>query len=311
MNLTSSECKKIILEEAAKLGIEDIGIASIAIVDDIAQRQFDTWIENSHHGEMHYLDKYHDVRQNPELLLPSARSIIVCAINYYPRQKQPADAPQIASYALGVDYHEVVRAKLSTLADFIRSNFGGETRVCVDTAPLRERYWAVKAGIGFIGRNNQLIIPQKGSYFFLGEILTTIELPPDDPCTRSCLNCGACIKQCPTKAIKLDGSVDARRCLSYLTIEYRGELPDNLPLGNRVYGCDTCQTVCPHNFKAKPTEIEEFHPSKELLALDRQAMEEMTPEQFSSIFRHSAIKRTKHSGFKRNIEYLTKTARHD
>lgn len=311
MNLTSSECKKVIFEEAAKLGIKDIGFATIAPIDDIAQKQFDSWIEKGFHGEMHYLDKYHEVRQNPELLLPSARTMIVCAINYQPQQKQPENTPQIASYALGRDYHEVVKTKLSSLADFISTNFGGETRVCVDTAPLRERYWAVKAGIGFIGRNNQLIIPQKGSYFFLGEILTTIEIPPDEPCSLSCLNCGACIKHCPTRAIKLDGSVDARQCLSYLTIEYRGELPDNLPLGNRVYGCDTCQMVCPHNFNAKPTEIEEFIPSKALLALDCQAMEEMTPEQFSSIFRHSAIKRTKHSGFKRNIEYITKTARHD
>lgn len=311
MNLMSSECKKVILKEAAKLGIEDMGFATIAPIDDFAQKHFDSWIENGFHGEMHYLDKYHDERKNPTLLLPSARSIIVCAINYHPTQKQPANAPQIASYALGKDYHEVVRAKLSTLADFIRSNFGGETRVCVDTAPIRERYWAVKAGVGFIGRNNQLIIPQKGSYFFLGEILTTIEFPPDEPCTQSCLNCGACIKHCPTRAIKLDGSIDARLCLSYLTIEYRGDLPENLPLGNRVYGCDTCQMVCPHNFNAPATKIVELLPSKELLELNQQAMEEMTPEQFSSIFRHSAIKRTKHSGFKRNIEYITKTARLD
>ncbi len=311
MNLTSSECKKIIFDEAVKLDIEDIGIATIAPVEDIAQKQFDSWIEKGFHGEMHYLNKYHDVRQNPEFLLPSARSIIVCAINYHPQQKQSANAPQIASYALGKDYHEVVKAKLSILADFIRSNFGGETRVCVDTAPLRERYWAVKAGVGFIGRNNQLIIPQKGSYFFLGEILTTLDFFPDKPCTQSCLNCGACIKQCPTRAIKLDGSIDARLCLSYLTIEYRGELPEDLPLGNRVYGCDTCQTVCPHNFNAPSTKIVEFLPSKKLLELDQQAMEEMTQEQFSAIFRHSAIKRTKYSGFMRNINYITKMARHD
>lgn len=311
MNLTSSECKKIIVNEASKLGIEDIGIATITTVDDIAQKQYETWIKNDYHGEMHYLDKYHDVRQNPALLLPSARSIIVCAINYHPSQKQPADAPQIASYALGQDYHDIVREKLTLLANFITKTFGGETRVCVDTAPLRERYWAVKSGIGFIGRNNQLIIPQKGSYFFLGEILSTLDLSPDKPCTQSCLNCGACIKQCPTRAIKIDGSIDARRCLSYLTIEYRGELPDNLPLGNRVYGCDTCQTVCPHNFKAPHTQIAEFLPSKELLELDRKAMEDMTQEQFSTIFRLSAIKRTKYTGFIRNIKYITKMARHD
>lgn len=311
MNLTSSECKKIIFDEAVKLDIEDIGFASITTIDDDAQKQYETWIKNDYHGEMHYLDKYHDVRQNPALLLPSARSVIVCAINYNSRQRQSANVPQIASYALGQDYHEIVRTKLSLLADFIKEKFGGETRVCVDTAPLRERYWAVKAGVGFIGRNNQLIIPQKGSYFFLGEILSTLDFFPDKPCTQSCLNCGACIKQCPTRAIKLDGSIDARLCLSYLTIEYRGELPEDLPLGNRVYGCDTCQTVCPHNFNAPSTKIVEFLPSKKLLELDQQAMEEMTQEQFSAIFRHSAIKRTKYSGFMRNINYITKMARHD
>lgn len=308
MNLTSSECRKIIFDEAIRLGIEDIGIATITTIDDTAQKQYETWIMNDYHGEMHYLDKYHDVRQNPALLLPSARSIIVCAINYYPTHRQSPNAPQIASYALGQDYHEVVRAKLAILANFIKENFGGETRVCVDTAPLRERYWAVKAGIGFIGRNNQLIIPHKGSHFFLGEILTTLDLSPNEPCTQSCLNCGACIKQCPTHAIKLNGSIDARLCLSYLTIEYRGELPEDLPLGNRVYGCDTCQNVCPHNFNAPHTKIIEFLPSKELLSLDKQSIEEMTQEQFSAVFRHSAIKRTKYSGFMRNIKFITKKA---
>ncbi len=306
MSLTPSHHKNLITSQAASLGIETIGFAAAEPVSEESDRQFSSWIEKNYHGDMTYLDRYHDVRRDPRLLLPSARTIIVTAINYFQRQKQSPDAPQIASYALGQDYHEVVKERLSALAGFIKENWGGETRVCVDTAPLRERYWAVKAGIGFIGRNNQLIIPDKGSYFFLGAILTTVEFAPDDPCRLSCMNCGACIKRCPARAIHLDGYIDARRCLSYLTIEYRGELPADIPLGNLVYGCDTCQSVCPHNFKAKPTEIPEFSPSEELLSLDRKAMEEMTQEQFSAIFRHSAVKRTKYAGFMRNLAALDK-----
>ncbi len=304
MNSSPSLCKRLLIQKAESLGIEKTGVATASVVDADAVSMYEQWIALGQHGEMNYLERYGDVRNDPRLLLPSARSIISCAINYHPRQLQHNNAPQIASYALGRDYHEVVKERLEELAGFIRENWGGETRVCVDTAPLRERYWAVKAGLGFIGRNNQLIIPGKGSFFFLGEIITTLEIEPDEPCGLNCGNCGACIKSCPTGALQPDGSIDARRCISYLTIEYKGDLPDNLPIGNRLYGCDSCQWACPHNKHASPTTIEDFYPSKEILTLDREAVEQMTQAEFSAMFRHSSIKRTKLTGLQRNIKAI-------
>lgn len=301
MNLTPSQCKELIVAEASRLGVEKIAFASIDPVDDEARNIYQRWIEGRHHGEMAYMEKYSDVRDNPALLLPGAKTIVCCAINYQPRQRQDTNVPQIASYALGRDYHEVVRELLSTLATYIEQLIGAKTRVCVDTAPLRERYWAVKSGLGFVGINNQLIIPSRGSRFFLGEILITEKFPSDEPCTQKCLRCGACVKACPARAINADGSIDTQRCISYLTIEHRGDLPADVKLGNKVYGCDVCQDVCPHNHCSSPTTISDFHASEALLKLDEEAMKTLTPEQFSALFRHSAIKRTKYVGFMRNL----------
>ena len=300
MSLKQSH-KEQIISKATELGISKVGFARADVVSPEADERYARWIERHCHGEMAYLEKYADVRRDPRLLLDGAQTVIVCAFNYYPSQFQSAGVPQIASYALGRDYHEVVKERLMQLAQYIRDNFGGETRVCVDTAPIRERYWAVEAGVGFMGTNNQLILPGRGSYYFLGEVLTTAVFEADEPCRESCMGCGRCVKMCPARAISPEGYVDASKCLSYLTIEYRGELPDGLDLGNRVYGCDECQRVCPHNRAARPTAISEFAPSPELLSLDAQAIAEMTPQQFSAIFRHSAIKRTRLAGIQRNL----------
>lgn len=304
MNLKPSQCRDSIISYSRQLGITRIGFAKATLVDEDAQQRYLRWIEDGRHGEMRYLERYNDVRNDPRLLLSGAQSIICCAVNYNPKERQNADAPQIAAYALGKDYHEVVRGRLMQLVSFMKENYGGDYRVCVDTAPIRERYWAVKAGIGYVALNNQLVIPGCGSYFFLGEIITTLRLPENEPCTMQCTQCGACVKACPGKAIGFDGCFDARRCLSYLTIEYRGELTEGVQLGNRVYGCDTCQMVCPLNKTSEPTEIDDFTPSRDLLELDRQAMENLTPEQFSRIFRHSAVKRTKYQGFMRNLKHM-------
>jgi epoxyqueuosine reductase len=262
------------------------------------------WLDERRHGDMAYLTRNNMVRLNPALLMPGARSIIVAAFNYLPAVRQPANVPQFAYYAYGRDYHEVVRERLSHLAEAIRAEHGGETRVCVDTAPLRERYWAQQAGIGFRGVNSQLILPGKGSYFFIGSILTTAALTPNRPNTDSCGNCQACVKACPAGAITGDGTIDASRCLSYLTIEYRGELPADINLGNKIYGCDVCQKVCPHNRNAEPTDIPEFMPREEFLNLDADRLQTLTPEKFSEIFRHSAVKRTKLAGLLRNLKAL-------
>lgn len=281
------------------------GTAAAEPVDEAAAALYLDWIAAGKHGEMGYLDRYHDVRRDPRLLLDGAvaRSVIVAAFNYY----HPATSRlPIARYARALDYHEVVRDRLRAVAEAITAETGASCRVTVDTAPLRERYMAVKAGLGFVGLNNLLIIPGAGSYFFLGEIITDLELPPSQPCTMSCGDCGRCVERCPGRALDGRGGIDARRCLSYLTIEYRGEtMPvDSLPV---LYGCDACQLACPHNAAPPVTELPEFQPSEAVLTLTRDDIAGMTQQEFSRIFRHSAVKRTKLSGLLRNLRYLVLT----
>lgn len=304
MNSSPSPCKTSILDLAKSLGVSSLGIADACRVADNAVESFRRWIAEGRHGEMEYLERYDEVRADPRMLLEDAQSIIVAVFNYFPGKTQPIGVPRIASYALGRDYHEVVRKRLEIIAGYIRSTWGGQTRVCVDTAPLRERYWAVESGVGFIGRNGLLIVPNVGSYVFIGSILTTVKFEPTPPCRDDCADCGACVKGCPMGALLGDGSMDARRCLSYLTIEYRGDFPPDLSLGQRVYGCDTCQIVCPHNRDISPSTISEFVASEQLLTLRGEDIEEMTQEDFLRIFRHSAVKRTKLSGLQRNYRQM-------
>jgi len=272
-------------------------------VDPEAAGQYRRWLADGRHGEMAYLENWTDLRDDPRTLLPGARSLIVVAFPYY--TDEAVNLP-ISLYARGRDYHEVVRDYLRTVA----AALPGESRVCVDTAPLRERYWARRAGLGFIGRNNQLIIPGLGSYFFLGFILNTTacgDVPPAEPPRDRCGDCRRCVDACPGACLSADGrGVDARRCLSYLTIEYRGELPGPLPT---LYGCDVCQRVCPFNAAVTPTPIAAFHPSEALAALTAEQIAAMTPAEFSSLFRHSAIKRTKLSGLQRNLAALAQGKR--
>ncbi|MGN0213398.1 MAG: tRNA epoxyqueuosine(34) reductase QueG [Muribaculaceae bacterium] len=306
-NLKKYQCtpEAAIKQRASELGFDACGFAKAEAVDDEAQQRYGEWIANGKNYAMPYAERYGDVRSNPVNLLPGAKTVISLAMNYFPAEKQDADALQIAYYAYGRDYHEVVRERLTQLALFIAENWEAECRVCVDTAPIREKYWAQRAGVGFVGRNNLLIIPGKGSYFFLGEVVTTLELQPDEPCTKSCGNCRRCVDACPGGALSTDGSaLDAGKCLSCLLIEYRGEqLPDwaREAKGNRLYGCDQCQKVCPHNALAKPTKIADFAPRHDILSLTSADVEALTQDEFSRLFAHSAIKRVKLSGLKRNL----------
>ncbi|MDE6117187.1 MAG: tRNA epoxyqueuosine(34) reductase QueG [Duncaniella sp.] len=293
-------------------GVFKAGIAHVAPLPDGELALYEAWLSEGMNGGMGYMADHADIRRDPQLLLPGAVSIISCAFSYYYPLRWGTDALRWARYSLGRDYHEVVRERLGNVASWIAAETGAECRVCVDTAPLRERYWAVRSGLGFIGLNDQLIIPGAGSYFFLGEILTTLPLEADAPCTSTCGLCRACQRSCPGKALALappefqqDAThpvplLDARKCLSYLTIEHRGELPDGTVLGNRVYGCDVCQEVCPHNSNPPVTEISEFKPRAEILALTRADILSMEQADFSRIFTHSAIKRTKLAGLRRN-----------
>ncbi len=297
---------KRIKQVARELGFDACGIARANRVDDEAAGRYARWLDSGKNGCMAWAQNHQQVRENPELLLEGAKSVIVTAMNYYPQVFQPDDAPQFAYYAYGRDYHEVMKQRLWKLGEAIEQETGARSRACVDSAPLRERYWAQQAGVGFLGWNNQLIIPGKGSYYFLGVLLTTLGLEPDQPCLDHCLQCGACEKSCPSGALHCGETVDARRCLSCLTIEHKGDLPSWVSevIGNHVYGCDECQKCCPHNREAAGNTTAEFQPKPELLTLSLDDILSMTQEQFSSVFSHSAVKRAKLAGLQRNARLI-------
>lgn len=261
---------------------------------------YDAWVAEGKCGEMGYLASWPEVRREPGRLLEGARSIICAAFNYYNPENRGPGGLRWARYALGADYHDEVRRRLTQVAERIKAETGAECRVCVDTAPLRERLWAARAGVGFIGRNGLLIVPGAGSWCVLGFIVTTLGLEPTAPLdVQGCEGCDRCVRACPGGALDGCGGMDARRCRSYLTIEYRGEEIPHLG-GGRVYGCDICQEVCPHNRAARRTEIEAFSPRKGVLALTREDILGMEQGEFSALFKGSAIKRTKLAGLRRN-----------
>lgn len=304
ITLRQSQFKEAIINQAYKLGFSACGFARVASVSKESSAQYNKWIAQGKHGEIEYMERYCDIRENPALLHDNATTMICVALNYYPKIFQNPDAPQFAYYAYGRDYHKVIKTKLKQLAQYIETECGAKSRACVDTAPLRERYWAQQAGIGFVGRNNQLILPGKGSFFFLGELITTLDIEPDEPCTLSCGNCNRCIEACPTGALNTMAAVDANKCISAITIEHHSDIPQSIKphLGNRVYGCDTCQSVCPHNRHAQPTAIEEFTPSPAFLSLTRKSIAEMTQAQFDTTFHQSPIKRATLATLQRTLK---------
>lgn len=305
MNSTLSPWNELPARLLRSVGVYRHGIASLRQVDDQALRQYTDWLSRGMHAGMDYLERYPDIRRDPRMLLDGATTVISCAFPYFTPISRTHGTADIALYALGTDYHEVVRNRLEQAAEAIRDTFGGQTRVCVDTAPLRERYWALHSGLGFIGTNNHLIIPGAGSYFFLGEILTTAPFHPTPPLpVTDCGRCGRCVRSCPTGAITPGGSVDARKCLSYLTIEHRGDFPEGTDLHGCLYGCDRCAQVCPHNAHPPHTDIPELMPRPELLALTPSDILAMDAAAFARTFRHSAIKRAKLSGMQRNAKAI-------
>jgi epoxyqueuosine reductase len=292
---------------ALDAGAFRVGFATVDLVDDNAVNAYNERIAGGCFGEMDYLKRNNDIRRDPRLLLNDAQTIICCAFSYH----QPTSHPYIADYALGDDYHDVLRRRLNDFCEKIKALYGGDTRVCIDSAPLRERYWAVRAGLGVIGLHDQLIIPGAGSRFFLAEVLWTCPTEPDAPLEpNTCLRCGACVKACPGKALDGKGGLDARRCLSYLTIEYRGEFTTDTPTITGYYGCDICQRVCPMNHTATPPDcLPEFTPRETLATLTPEHVTEMTQEEFSRIFKGSAIKRTKLAGLVRNAKQIGETGK--
>lgn len=294
--------------EALRLGFSACGVARAEPVAEEALRAYDSWVEAGFHGDMEYLARNRALRANPCALLPGTRSLIVVAMNYYPQQKQHPDAPQFAYYAYGRDYHKVVKKRLDQLLKYMQTELGLEVegRAFSDSAPIMERYWAERAGLGWRGKNGLLIIPCAGSYFFLGELLVDIDLPCDEPMRSMCGRCERCLKACPTSAFLSPGRIDARRCISYLTIEQKGEIPTELraSIGKRVYGCDACQQCCPWNRYARPTTVEDYKPREKLLALSPEELEAMTEEEYLALFAGTAVKRAGLVGLQRTIRNL-------
>lgn len=262
MNSSPSDSAAFVKAAVLAEGAHAAGIAPACEVDAQARGIYDRWISEKRHGSMAFAERYADVRRDPRLLLPDAKTIVVAAFNYH----HPAPDLGVAEYARGTDYHIAVRARLEKASAKITSTLGGITRVCVDSAPLRERYWARQAGLGFIGINNQLILPGAGSRFVLGEIIWTGEAAADGPCRLDCGSCMSCVKACPVGALRPDGSCDTSRCLSYLTIEYRGDLPAGTDLHGSLFGCDKCLEACPHNAASPRSSLPEFSPSPSLAA---------------------------------------------
>ena len=298
----------LIKSQAASLGFDACGFAAATPVDDEAVARYDRWIQQGRHGCMQWAAGHRDLRRDPSMLLDGAQTVISLALNYYPAKFQPQGTLRVAYYAYGRDYHEVLREKLTELSHFIEQITQCATRLCVDSAPIRERYWAQRSGIGFIGRNGCLILPGKGSFYFLGEIVTTAQLPPDEPCTMTCGDCGKCVESCPSGALSDSGTVDASRCLSCLLIEnHDDELPEWVGevIGNRVVGCDSCQLCCPHNAHAVPTSIPDFAPTEAVMTLTRERIFGMTGGDFKRTFAHSAISRLRYKTLRRNAALVT------
>lgn len=294
--------------EAQRLGFEFVGFAKAEKME-AESRRLEQWLAAGRHGRMQYMENHFDLRTDPTLLVPGAKTVICLTYNYFTDEKQSdSDAPRLAKYAFGQDYHLVVKDKLKALLEFIRTEIGEvEGRCFVDSAPVLERDWAARAGLGWNGRNTLTINPKRGSYFFLTEIICDLPLLYDDPIRDHCGTCTRCIEACPTAAISPEGYLlDASRCISYLTIELRDEIPSEFKstMENWVFGCDICQEVCPWNRFSKPHEEPAFLPQGELLEMSRRDWLEITEEVFGRVFKKSAVKRVKLEGLRRNLRFL-------
>lgn len=309
MNSSPSTCKELIRARAIGAGSSACGFAAVEEVEARAQALYEDWIAAGRHGDMGYCADYITQRRNPGTLLPGARTVISCAFNYHRPAPPLPTAGMIAEYAWGDDYHYAVKRRLSEIAGYITATFGGECRVLTDTAPMRERYWAVKAGIGFTGMNNQLIVRGAGSYFFLGELLWTGTVEPDPPDSGRCMGCMACVRACPGRALDGKGGCDTRRCVSYLTIEHRGDLPADFNPQGSIYGCDICQRVCPHNSGHPISSLPEFDCTSPLLSVAPQEIAAMTPSHYKKLTAHSAMRRVPLKQLRRNLSHLHGNAR--
>ena len=303
--------KQRIQQEALRLGFMSVGFAKADFLEEDAIR-LESYLKNNYHVKMSYLENHFDLRVDPRKLVPNAKSVITLLLNYYPDESQDINSPKIAKYAWGMDYHDVIKEKLKALFAFINQHIGQiDGRGFVDSAPVLERTWANKSGLGWIGKNGNLINKQAGSFFFIATLICDLELEPDPTFkTDHCGTCTRCIDACPTDAIIDNKKIDASKCISYLTIELKDQLiPDAFEgkMDNWLFGCDVCQDVCPWNRFSKPHTEQAFKAHKEILNLSSQEWEALEESTFNTLFKHSPLKRSKWKGLQRNIQFINKT----
>lgn len=312
MNILNAPHKKqfntdIIKQTARQLGFDACGISIVQELTEEA-RQLEQWLKNQHHGKMHYMQNHFDIRINPALLMPGAKSIISLLFNYFPQQKQNSSVFKISKYAYGNDYHHVLKQKLFEFYEHLKQHIGNfNARACVDSAPIMEKVWAKKSGLGWIGKHTNLITKRKGSFYFIAELITDLDIIPDYAIKDYCGTCTRCIDACPTNAIIQPYVLDASKCISYLTIELKDELIPNEfknKMQNWIFGCDICMDVCPWNKFSTPHNHPELQPIHHILNLSEKEWQELTEHQFKIFFKRSPIKRTKFKGLKRNIQFI-------
>ena len=297
---------QLIKTESKRLGFLSCGISPAGFLEDEAPR-FESWLESNMHGEMSYMENHFDKRLDPTKLVEDSKSVISLLLNYYPSQFQIEDSFKLSKYAYGKDYHFVIKDKLKSLLKFIQEEIGDVNgRAFVDSAPVLDKAWAAKSGLGWIGKHSNLLTQQVGSFYFIAELIIDLELDYDTPTTDHCGTCTACIDACPTEAITEPYVVDGSKCISYFTIELKDSIPSDFSgkFDNWMFGCDICQDVCPWNRFSQQHNEPLFNPHPELLSMTKKDWEEITEDIFKRVFRKSAVKRTKFSGLKRNIQFL-------
>ncbi|MFC4688109.1 tRNA epoxyqueuosine(34) reductase QueG [Epilithonimonas pallida] len=298
---------QLIKTKALAFGFQSCGISKADFLEEEALH-LENWLKNQFHGEMKYMENHFDKRLDPRLLVEGSKSVISLSYNYFPEEKLQNENFKISKYAYGEDYHEVIKEKLRSLVAELQDEIGEFSfRVFVDSAPVLEKAWARKSGIGWVGKNSNLITKKYGSFYFLAEIICDLDLVEDSPVTDHCGSCTKCIDACPTHAIISDKIIDGSKCISYATIELKDQIPDFFKnkMDDWMFGCDVCQDVCPWNRFSAPTLEEKFHPNSQLKNFTKQEWKDITQEIFSSVFRKSAIKRTKFAGLKRNLDFLS------
>jgi epoxyqueuosine reductase len=303
---SSSKYTQFIKAESKRLGFLSCGISKAGFLEDEAPR-LEQWLNKQMNGQMSYMENHFDKRLNPTLLVDDAKSVISLLLNYYPTEHQNPDSYKISKYAYGQDYHFVIKEKLNELLYAIQTEIGTvHGRAFVDSAPVLDKAWAAKSGLGWVGKNTNLITQKVGSFFFVAELIVNLELEYDNSTTDHCGTCTACIDACPTDAIVEPYVVDGSKCISYFTIELKDHLPTEMKdkFNNWAFGCDICQDVCPWNRFSKPHNEPLFSPNAEVLSFSKKDWEEITNDTFNKVFKNSAVKRTKFEGFKKNITFL-------